>query len=145
MSAGIVEVMAELEEQILGIRRAFVDPPRSVASADLPCFLNFVGPATFDVVPDDVCTEQGEYTALLFVAPAQSGAPGEASAACRPWLDTVRDFFAARPTLDNARYVLDGGLVRRGKPRSYDVAGTAYLGVEFVLSFIEMFNVEVAE
>lgn len=152
MSSSIPETLATLWLQVSDgtstVKCAYADAPRSLAAADLPAVIVKIGAADFRGMPDDINYETGLYTCYLLVAPAQSGVPGEASAAVRGWQDQVRDFFAARPTLENARYILDddeNGLIHRGEPRTFRIADLEYLGVDFVFKFREMFRVNRAE
>lgn len=151
MSDGILDRLAELELTIPGINAAYADVPNNVLSdTELPCFLNMAGPASYRRVNDSQYEEDGQYTALLLVQKAITGVPGEASTAIRPWRDTVRDFFMARPTLDGHRYTMyypEGGLQGAGQPGQVPVPrwGVIYLGCEFTFRFVELLPLDLEE
>jgi len=143
MSTGILDQLAAQELLIPGIVGSYADPPnKTFMDAELPCFINLLsGTSGIRQVASDMFEETNEYTALLLVQQAASGIRGEASAAIRPWADTVRDFFIARPTLDSYRRIKDEwgyGFQGHKEPGRILWPGAVYLGVEFTFRFIEI-------
>lgn len=151
MSDGILDQLAALELTIAGINAAYADVPNKVIpDTELPCFLNIAGPASYRRVNDSQYEEDGTYTALLLVQKAATGVPGEASTAIRPWRDTIRDFFMARPTLDGHKFVMyypESGLQGAGQPGQVPIPrwGVIYLGCEFTFRVIELLPLDLVE
>lgn len=142
--AAIKDRLKTIQETITGIQRAYDNGPKGLPPSDLPCFVNFTGPATDDwrALGSDHDVETRLYVMRLYVRPDTSGIDGEAEAACEPFFPLVRDTFASRPMLGlgqintglagvDAVFLGDQGtqLLR------YD--GVDYIGVEFRLQVSE--------
>lgn len=146
----VKERLAEIQETITGVKRAYANGPKMLPSSDLPIFVNFTGPAStdFNSLGADDGEEARTYIMRLYVAPTQQGISGEAEAACEPYFERVRDKFASRPGLgmtleidgplagiQMATFLGDNGVV----VMSY--AGQEYIGIEFRILVESVFGV----
>lgn len=136
-----------LQAIIPGITAAFTEPPRSLATAELPAFITRVGDATYDrsTLGEEILLERRVYRMQLFVAELGLMTEGEAEDLTVPFVDTVRDFFLARPGLqldstnDSAVYsaILEsdtGAVIGVNYPGD---TTKRYAGIEFVLRVTE--------
>ena len=75
--------------------RAYAQAPMSLAETDLPSWIFFTGPARYPVPPDQtyerLAKETRDFTARLYVLPAQAGIDGEAERRVQPYVDIARD------------------------------------------------------
>ena len=132
--------LAELERTVVGIKRAYADAPASLPHADLPIFLNFVGPATYTKLGETLLEETRLFYARLYVKPIQGGIDGEAEASVTEYLGGARDVFIAHPHLgkgtagsalnfvESSEYLGDAGVM------VMPFGGEQFLGSEFRLS-----------
>jgi hypothetical protein len=99
----VLDSHGALVSGILGIKHAFAQVPLTLNSSDMPCMVNWTGPATMDWVAlgDGMDIEARIYLMRLYVLPTAEGVSGEAERLCEPFFARVRDFFAARPMLGN--------------------------------------------
>jgi len=134
--------LVALEQQITGIAAAFEHVPASIV--DLPCVLNFTGPADYSRFTTGQDSDYETRVMLLrfLIARVQQGIPGEAEERVDPFIDRVREFFDARPGLiiDPAEQAMfrAGVLSDTGVAR-FAVAGEEFIGVEFRLQ-VQQFN-----
>lgn len=134
--------LAEIQATITGVKRAYAQAPASLPPGDLPCFINFVGPATHDW--SELGYGNGQETRLylmrLYVKPILAGIDGEAERACEPFFELVRDKFSGRrglgmgtstklPLAEIQQAILlgDNGIV------VLPYAGDEFIGIEFRL------------
>ena len=145
--ATVKQRLAEIEEGIAGIKRAYAQAPLSLPASDLPAFVNFAGQATHNwrVVGSDTDRETRVYICRLYVAPLVQGVPGEIERLCEPFLESVRDTFAARPSLERLTGVQVSILLSDGGPAVLAYGGTRYIGVEFRLQVVELVGVTYAD
>ena len=136
MSVAAVKArLAEIEEGITGVKRAYAQAPLSLPASDLPAFVNFAGQATHDwrLAGSDTDRETRLYLLRLYIAPLTTGTPGEIERRCEPFLESVRDVFAARPSLGRLRGVQTANLLGDGGPAVHQYGGERYIGDEFRL------------
>lgn len=143
--------LAELERTIVGVKRAYTNAPASLPQADLPIFLNFVGPSTYAKIGETLAEETRTFYARMYVKPIQGGIDGEAEAAVTEYLSPVRNLFIAHPKLGNGtagsplnfvertEYLGDGGVM------IMPFAGEQYLGSEFRITVTTIVPVTVAK
>lgn len=133
--------LATVEAGITGVIRAEKDPPRTIASADMPLFLNFTGPATYAYNPipgTKLIRETRVYFLRLYVMGTGQGAEYEAEVKAQPFFERVRAAFYANATLkavstvERARLIGDTGIQVLG------YFGTEFLGVEWQLQVSEL-------
>jgi len=132
--------------QIPGIKNALENAPNSLIGLDLPLALSFPGSARYDKakIGNNMIVETRNWLMRLYVAPVQSGVPGEAESLPSQYIWPVAEFFNARPSLgglpgmQNAMITADTGLVVRGYG-SGDQSG-AYVCVEFTLTTEEVYR-----
>lgn len=93
--------LAQIQAGITGVKRAFSHGPGAMPPGDLPCFVNFTGPARHDflLAGNDQDIETRTYIMRLYVRPVGQGIDGEAERLCEPFFPRVRDIFAGRPGL----------------------------------------------
>ena len=139
--------LAEVEGGIAGINRAYAQAPLSLPASDLPAFVNFAGQATHDwrIAGSDTDSETRLYLLRLYIAPLTTGTPGEIERLCEPFLTSVRDTFAARPSLERLNGVQSAVLLGDGGPVVMQYGGTQYIGVEFKLQVTELVEVIYAD
>ena len=122
---------------------AFDDPPNSI-SGSLPCFINIFGASTVDmgIAGED---EKGidvidtcAYTATLYVAPAGSGIPGEASKKISPWITPTMKMFLKHPSIAVGTDIILLKYLGHERAREGDLVygGQQYYGVEFRLQVL---------
>lgn len=130
----IKERLAEIQAEIEGVKRAYANGPKTLPVADLPCFVNFTGPATDDwrSLGADYDQESRLYIMRLYVAPAQQGIDGQAEAACEPFFPLVRDLFASRPGLGTGSVDTQLAGVEAIYLGDQGVSILLYAGVEYV-------------
>ena len=146
----IKDRLAEIQEQITGVNRAYANGPKSLPGTDLPIFVNFTGPANTDLTGMGSGSGEEARTILmrLYVSAAQQGIDGEAEARCEPFFERVRDKLAARPSLGlaledsgpmagimRASFLGDNGVV------VMRYAGQDYIGIEFRIQIEAIFEV----
>ena len=148
MSVSTVKArLAEIEEEIAGINQAYAQAPLSLPASDLPAFVNFAGQSTHDwrIAGSDTDSETRLYLLRLYVAPLSTGQPGEIERLCEPFLTSVRDAFAARPSLGRLTSVQMAVFLGDGGPAVLLYGGTRYVGVEFKLQVMELVRVIYAD
>lgn len=129
--------LATIEAEIAGIQRAYVNAPRRISAADLPCFVNFTGPGQYSGVgpSSENNLQTRTYLLRLYVRGQGSGIDGEAESACLSFFESVPAKFASYPRLQRSvmysRMVSDSGisLLRYGDE--------AFVGIEFRLEVRE--------
>ena len=150
MSVATVKThLALLQEQIPGILTAYHDAPASIDGANAPLFVNFAGPATYDLVSlgEQYDLEKRQYNMRLYAIPAGQGGPGDAENLCEGFFPAVRDFFLARPSLGGLQNVIksyllnDTGIVNM----LYNDRETSWYGIEFRLMVWEYIQVNYAQ
>jgi hypothetical protein len=131
--------LATIQGAITGVKKAYPRRPNGLASANLPAFLNYVGPAQHD------WESQGEnngletrlYLMRLFIRPINSGAPGDPEADTEVWFARVRDTFSARPSLQGLIGVVEAVFVGDSGEIVLEYGGELYKGIEFKLQVTE--------
>lgn len=134
--------LAELQRTVVGVMRAYTDAPSSLPHADLPIFLNFIGPATYAPLGETLAEETRTFIMRLYVKPIQSGFDGEAEAAVTEYLAAARDVFIAHPKLgkgilgsaldfvERADFLGDNGV------SVLPYAGETFIGAEFRINVV---------
>lgn len=142
--------LAEIQSGIVGVRRAYVWAPQSLADTDLPAFCTFAGPATVNSTSETFVEETRTWLMRLYIKPVLQGIDGEAEKAVEPFLERVRDAFLSHPLLGkNIRdsvlpwirktaWLGDSGI----QVLSY--AGQNYLGSEFRLNVTKIVPISIA-
>lgn len=115
-------VIAGLCSLIPGVRTSFTQIPRMVQDAQLPAMIVLPGPASFDNVIESVqmVLETRIYQLVLLVQNAAFGTSGDLELQCDPFFKSVRDFFFARPGLEE--------LDTQGVPKIPSVLNAKLLG-----------------
>lgn len=87
---------------INGVQTAFTNIPRELQDAQLPAFVVFPGPATYDrdTLGESMLLIVREYNLILYVNNAQFGTEGQTQIEVDPFFDAVWTYFAARPGLE---------------------------------------------
>jgi hypothetical protein len=142
--------LAALERQIPGIVTAHDRIPRSLNGAACPQFVNRVAEARYNQATfgEQAISEERLYLAELYVAELETGAEGQSEDMTTVLIDTVRDFFLARPQLqlDGSteavyRAVLEsdtGAVVGIEYPIG---SGKRYAGIRFNLRVYEIHHI----
>lgn len=142
--------LAAIERQIPGITWAFDRIPASLNNAELPAFVNRVAEARYNQATfgEQAISEERLYLAELYVAELETGAEGQSEDMTTALIDTVRDFFLARPQLqlDGSteavyRAVLEsdtGAVVGIEYPIG---SGKRYAGIRFSLRVYELHRI----
>lgn len=143
----IKQRVAELQEAIPGIKRGYQQLPRGVINTyDLPAFLNFVRPTTYntDIYGSNDVELTRELAMWLLVKPASEGEEGEGENLVEPWIDLVAKYFFARPSLENLQFIQGSVITEDSGPKKLVWPGTPsnpigiYWGVEFRLTIVEI-------
>jgi hypothetical protein len=139
--------IATLQRLIPGIKRAYVQLPRGkIVEADLPLFINFVrdGENDYDPLGQDSLYISRNYFMWLLVMPVAQGEEGEGETICEPWIETVSNYFIARPSLEDLVRVQKATLLGDSGPKRMIWPGTpaapqgVYWGAEFRLNVVEI-------
>lgn len=85
------------------IQTAFPNIPRTVQPAQLPAVIIFPGAATYDYdeYGENIVSETRKYRSLLLVSSALLGNEQTGEENVEPYFSRVRDYFAARPGLED--------------------------------------------
>ncbi len=137
--ATIKAQLAVLQAAIPNVKRAYADIPRGpINDADLPLFINFARDAENDwtMIGSDIGLENRRYLMQLLVMPAQDGISGESESLTEAWLQTVNDYFAARPQLGLQSGVQRAYIEGDSGPRLYSWANGLYWNIEFRLRVV---------
>ncbi len=135
----ILKQLAVIEREITGVRRAFDNVPNSIATADMPLFINLPGPMNENWVDggEDAggveAIEAREYQCILIVAPVASGISGEAFGKVPPLLAAVRNKFGSYPLLKGMP--IRGAQLQRDSGERSDIqfGGVPFFGVIFTV------------
>jgi hypothetical protein len=133
--------LALIQEQIEGVRRAYTYGPDTLPPGDLPLFVTFIGPAQDDWKNwgADYDMETRQFLMRLYVMEEGAGITGESERNVTPFLERVRDMFAARPGLGTgvvgtqlagvmeAQFMGDKGI------SILPYGGDGFIGAEFTL------------
>jgi hypothetical protein len=142
--------LAALQRLIPGIATAYDRIPASINNAELPAFVNRAAEARYNMTTlgEQAVSEERLYFMELYVAEIETGAPGQSEDMTVPFVDTVRDFFLARPQLqiDDSteavyRAVLEsdtGAVVGIEYPQG---SGKRYAGIRFSLRVYEIHHI----
>lgn len=129
------------------VARAYGHAPNTINAADMPCWINFTGPATYDhiIIGADENLETREYKMRLYVLPYGAGAQGEAENLCEPFFPIVRDVFNARPGLEYPAHlpgVQTAILLGDSGVNVLPYNGQFHWGIEFRLQVTEIVQVD---
>ena len=138
-----------MQRLISGVKHAYEQAPTSLDTAQLPAFINLTGPGNDDWAGLGDGQEQNTriYVMRLYILPVSSGIPGEVERLCEPFFESVRLYFAQRPTLGGlarvqSAYILsDSGVVKL----PFKSADPEFLGTEFRLQVTEVISFNYAE
>lgn len=127
--------LANTQEGVTGVKRAFAQAPNTLSPADLPAFVNFTGAAEYSGASFGAQRIERNYLMRLFVAPVSRGIGGEGERLVEPFFERVRAAFPAS--------TLDGKVVKAQLAGDTGVSvlpfgGVEYLGIEFRLQTIEL-------
>lgn len=131
------ERLATLYGRIEGVTKATAKVPRTLLDAQLPCVVVFPRASQITRSGSGLLSETRDYGCVLFIEKALFGTAQQGYVKANPFYDRVRDYFMARPGLDNpddpdvvfdAEFLGDNGLeVNNFPPGSPDV----YFAIEF--------------
>jgi hypothetical protein len=115
-------IIAGLCSHIPGVVTAFTQIPRMIQDAQLPEMIVLPGPATYDIQVEssEMVLETRLYQLVLLVQNAAFGTSGDLELQCDPFFKSVRDFFLARPGLEE--------LDTQGVPKIPSVLNAKLLG-----------------
>lgn len=132
----IRSALATMAASVSGVRRAYSTLPPQIPDADLPAALTFPREATYDFLSagEDQDVEQRNWLLWVLVAPREQGVPGEMETRAEPFIDAIKTYFKARPSLTMLHGIIRAWLTGDGGPRQLEWAGVVYWGVEFRLS-----------
>jgi hypothetical protein len=146
---------------IKGVRTAFTNIPRALQDAELPAFVIFNGPATYDnqSLGEQLVQETRVYQLMLFIQNAAFGSTGELQEQSDYFFEAVRDYFLARPGLEldtdpnpmipsafDAELLGDGGYSIGPYPLNAGGEGTpSYVQIRWQLSVVETAQVNYAD
>lgn len=142
--------LADIQNTIPGVKRAYVWAPQSLADSDLPVFCTFAGAATIVSIGETLAEETRTWLMRLYVKPVLQGIDGEAEKSVEPFLASVRNVFLSHPLLgkgtkdsvlpwiEKATWLGDSGI----QVLSY--AGQNYLGIEFKLAITTIVPISIA-
>jgi len=142
----IRERIASLQLAIPGVKYAYSILPRGVVQSNqLPLFINFVRDGEYDheELGDNDILHTRSFNMWLLVKPAAEGEEGESENLTEPWIETVVQYFMARPSLGNLIGVQDSYIVSDTGPKKMVWPGSSasptgtYWGIEFRLKVIE--------
>lgn len=145
---------------IPGVRTAFTNIPRALKDAELPAFVIFNGPASFDnqTLGEQLVKETRTYQLVLYVQNAAFGTTGELQIDCDPFFESVRDYFLARPGLEldtdlnpqiptafNAELLGDGGYSIGPYPLNANEGAASYVQIRWQLQVEQVAQVNYAD
>lgn len=148
--------LALIQPAISGVEQAYAEGPKALVPANMPLFVNLLGPTQADhkALGAEANLRANTILMRLYVCPIQQGLDGEAERLVEPLIPLVWACFDARPGLGTyglsisdlvplagvrgAHILSDSGI------RSLVYAGTPYLGVEFRLNVIQIVEVSYA-
>lgn len=137
--ATVKPALGTLFSGVTGIKRVYTHAPLSLVGSDLPAMVLFTGAAeySFAGIGKGSVLEERTYTAILYIAPIQTGIPGEIETACEPFFPLVRNAVFNAPTLSG----LDGVSICRITGDSgvtiSNYGGTPYAAIEFTVKVTE--------
>ena len=117
---------------------AFENVPYTVSAADMPLFVNYVGPLTSSVVISSdhlgrTFNETRTYNMVLYHSPYGAGVEGEKMGLLTPYFKLVYDLFGKYPHLQNLGGIIDAKLANDTGATVVPFAGQNYYGVRFAL------------
>ena len=149
MSGDVNNIMAQLaviEREIFDPVRnvsviAYENIPYTIASADMPLFVNFVGNLSQSVVAgsDDQARDFNDtrnFVLTLYHSPYASGVEGEKMGLLTPYFPLVYNKFGSYPHLKMLGGILDAKLIGDSGMTVVTFAGNQYFGVKFTLQVI---------
>jgi hypothetical protein len=138
--------LASLQASIPGVIKAYPQLPRGIVKTnEMPLFMTFVREADYDLdtVGDGDFITNRTYLMWLLVKPVAEGEEGEGESLAEPWVETVANFFLARPSLGNLTGIMNSYMIKDSGPKKLVWPGTpanptgVYWGVEFQLRVAE--------
>lgn len=103
--ARFVQVWKNFSSDVNGrrVETAFVNIPRVVYPAQLPCVIIFPRAAqyNYDEYGENIVSETRQYECQLMISSALLGNEQTGEEAVEPYFSLVRDYFAARPGLED--------------------------------------------
>jgi hypothetical protein len=120
---------------------AYDNPPFAIAAADMPLFVNFVGPLSQNLgtSSDDGAREFLEtrtYMLNLYHSPAAAGVDGEKYGLLTPYFDLVYSLFAAYPHLSNMGNIVSSLILTDSGMVTLPYANQPYYGIRFSLQVV---------
>ena len=124
---------------ISGVKRVYAHAPNSMPASELPAFILITGAARHEpaAMGRGTIKEERTYTAVLCIAPAQTGGAGEVEAACDPYFALVRDAVFNAPTLSGLGGVVSCRLTGDSGIVPGTLGGAGYLAIEFTITVTE--------
>lgn len=139
----ILAQLAEIEKEIVcpetgQLCVAHTNIPYSVTAADMPLFINYVGPLSQSqqMGSDEAGREFNEvrtYLLMLFHSPFGSGVEGEKMRLLTPYFPLVYDTFGRYPHLKQLPGALDARMISDSGMTLLQFNGQQYFGVRFTL------------
>jgi hypothetical protein len=129
----ILERLAAIESSITGVVKAKARLPRTITAADMPLFLNYIGPAQYDYQSSDLVFVTRTFRPTLYIMSTGQGIENEAQEKAEPFFTRVRDEFGGRPSLNSLKHIQDCTLVSDTSVVVLAYLGNEYLGIEWSL------------
>lgn len=141
--ATVAERLAAIQiDHVAGIVKAYdIDEiPNSLATANLPAFINVPGEAVQAAFDDDEWIETRTWYMLLYIAPIERPVEvAQRMAAAAVFLPLVRQVFADRDGLESLAGILSSRLTGdSGLATPLQYGGLTYAGIEFRLEVKEI-------
>lgn len=147
MTAEVPNVLAQLaviQAEILNPENSkalvsFENVPYTISAADMPLFVNFIGPLTQATLmgSDEQAREFNEvrtYNMLFYHSPMGSGVEGEKMGLLTPFFPLIYNKFGAYPHLKNLPGALDAKISGDSGMTVVSFSGQNYYGVRFTLT-----------
>ncbi len=137
--ATVRAALVSLLSSVSGVKRVFAHAPNSLPPSDLPGVVLFTGPAEYEFagMGRGMIQETRTYTAILYIAPVQTGIPGEVETACEPFFALVRNAVFNAPTLSGTAGVTMCRVSSDGGAGVSSLGGGTYAAIEFKITVIE--------
>jgi hypothetical protein len=138
MTAEVPNVLAQLAIIQREVIVAFENVPYTISAADMPLFVNYVGPLTQAVVAgsDEEARDFNEvrtYNMVFYHSPFGGGVEGEKMGLLTPFFPLIYAKFGAYPHLKNLAGTLDSKLTGDSGMTLVNFVGQQYFGARFTL------------
>ena len=139
--------LAVLQAQISGVKHAFADAPNSITNGDAPLFVNLSDRVEYhkDFYGPQIMQAIRNYQMILYAAPRGTGLSGEAVRIAEPFMDSVMEYFVARPQLGLLDNVQDSEISEGTGVKALQFGNDPWVGIAFSLRVWEAVPYEYAD